>query len=378
MRRIAVFLPNWVGDVVMATPAVRALRERFRDAAVTYVGRPAALATIGGAEPPDPVIVDRSAERPRWASFLALAAAVRRGQFDLAVLLPNSFRTALAARLAGVRRIAGYARDGRGWLLMEKLQPPRGPDGRFAPIPALDYYAALVGLLGAVCRDRRLALPVAAADAAAAERLLAEAGLLPKRTRKPLVMLNPGSSFGPSKMWDPRRFAALADLLVQRRGAGIIINAAPAERLVAAEAAEAMRHPATLNLARHANSIGLVKALLRRCDLLVTNDTGARHLAAAMGTGVVTLFGSTDPEWSRIDYTRERIVRVEVECSPCQKKLCQQPAGPFYHQCMERISPEVVLAAAEELLDAGRGAGARRRRASRDGIGAGGAAEGAR
>jgi heptosyltransferase-2 len=349
-RRIAVFLPNWVGDVVMATPSLRALRACFPDARITYVGRPAALATLAGSKHADDVICDRCGRPGRAAGLLCLAQRLRRERLDLAVLLPNSFRAALAARLGGARRILGYDRDGRGWMLTDKLPPPRGADGRYVPVSARDYYADLVALLGARCRRQRMSLPVLPADQAAADAVLSEAGV---DGRRPLVMLNPGASFGTSKMWDASRYAALADLLIERLGARIIVNAAPNERHVAAWVAAAMRNAPAVSFAERLNTLGLLKGLLKRCDLLVTNDTGARHLAAALGIGVVTIFGSTDPQWSRIDCPRERIVRVDVECSPCQEKLCAQPAGPAYHRCMELIPPEMVFSAAAELLDAG-------------------------
>jgi heptosyltransferase-2 len=339
---IAVFLPNWVGDVVMATPAIRALVRHWPGRRIVYAGKPAALATLGPvAEPQDMIELPGGI----WAS----ARLLRRIGISRAVLLPNSFRSALIARLAGADSVAGYARDGRSWLLTDKLAPRRLPDGRYKPVPAIDYYIALAEMLGANSVSRDLALPLEPPHEAAAERILAECGL--DRTR-PIVMLNPGASFGTSKMWSAEKYAALADMLIDRAGARIIINAAPAEKRIAGWVARAMRNAPAISFADRENSLGLLKALLRRCDLLVTNDTGARHLAAAAGISVVTIFGSTDPEWSRIDYARERLVRVDVECGPCQLELCPLPAGPDYHKCLERVSPDMVLAAAEELLDA--------------------------
>jgi heptosyltransferase II len=348
---IAVFLPNWVGDVVMATPALRALRKHYRDARIVYVGRPASLATVAGTPHADATIPDLSNRPPIWRNFRDLVRQLRGLRADLAVLLPNSFRSAAVARLGGAGRVAGYARDGRGWLLTDKLAPPRDADGRFTPVSAVDYYADLAAALGARPRSRRMSLPVRPEDTAAADAMLAAAGVAGDG---PLVMLNPGASFGTSKMWSAGRYAALADMLIERRGARIIVNAAPSERHIAAWVGQAMRHAPAISFADRDNTLGMLKALLRRCDLLVTNDTGARHLAAAMRIGVVTLFGSTDPAWARIDYPRERLVRVPVPCSPCQQKLCAQPAGPAYHQCMEQITPEMVFAAAAELLDAHR------------------------
>jgi heptosyltransferase-2 len=158
-------------------------------------------------------------------------------------------------------------------------------------------------------------------------------------------------------MWDPSRFAALADALADSHAAQIIINAAPNERAVAAQVAAGMCHPPLLNFADLDNSLALLKAMLARCDLLVTNDTGARHVAAAVGAAVVTVFGSTDPRWAAIDYPLEEIVRVDVPCSPCQRKLCGAAPGPAYHRCMQAITPEMVIAPARRWLDQARSRG---------------------
>lgn len=347
-KRIAVLLPNWVGDVVMSTPALRALRARFAASKLTFVGRSTALDVLSGLPWPDAVLVDRSRCRPRLRHFLAQARALRTERFHLAVLLPNSFRAAALARLAGVPRIAGYDRDARGWMLSDKLPPPRDARGGLLPGSMIDYYLELAAAVGARAAGRHMELALTPAEAQAADALLADADADPAR---PLVMLNPGAAFGRSKMWDPERFAELGDRLAERRGAQLIVNAAPAERGIAAEVGEAMRRRALISFADRDNTLGMLKGLLRRCALLVTNDTGARHVAAALGAGVVTLFGSTDPRWSRTDYPRERTVRADVPCSPCQRKLCPQPAGPRYHQCMWKITVEEVLAACEQVLD---------------------------
>ena len=349
-ERIVVFLPNWVGDVVMATPVLAALREHFSGAHIACIGRGAAGQLIAGSPWYDEFIPDAPSRAPRVRNFFRTVREVRRRRFDLAVLLPNSFRVALLARLGSAGRIVGYVRDGRGWLLSDGPTPERDENGRFRPVPTIDYYIGLARHLGVPVPSRRMALGVVEADRAEADRLLDRPGAA---AGGPLVMLNPGASFGPSKMWAPERFGAVADELVGRCGARVIINAAPnaAERRTAALVAGAMQNKALLNLAELDNTLGLLKALLCRCDLLITNDTGPRHIAAAFGVGVVTLFGSTDPVWAQIDYDRERIIRVQLPCSPCQQKVCPQPAGPLYHRCMEDISPEMVLLAAGELLD---------------------------
>lgn len=346
-ERIAVFLPSWVGDTVMATPALRALRARFDSSWIALFGRPGPLDILAGTNVADTILIDPSAG-PAWKPMgLARAARQLSGlRFDLAVLLPNSFRSALVAALAGVPDRLGYIRDGRGWLLTAGLAPPKAPDGSKA-YPTLDYYLELVAELGATTENRQMQLSVDAHARLQAEQSLAAAGW---DAARPLVVLNPGGSFGPSKLWPAERYAAVADSLNQRHGAQIIINAAPGEAAVANAVVDAMAHSPLINLAEEANSLALVKGLLASASLLITNDTGARHIGAAVGTGVVTVFGSTDPARTIIDYGRERIVRASVPCSPCQKKRCPHPTGSTFHQCMLAIEPDEVIAAAESLL----------------------------
>ena len=331
----------------MATPALRALRQCFCDAEITHFGRPAPLAVLTGAGLADQQLADTSTRTPAIVHLSIMAHRMRRRRFDLAVLLPNSFRSALLVRLAGVRRRLGYARDARGWLLTDRLDPPRDDRGKLRTIPAMDYYIDLLAPLGVSVDDRRMMLAVTPDGESAAQRMLTAAGWDPTR---PLIMLNPGGAFGPSKLWPAQRYAALADELIGRHGAQIVINAAPGERPIARQVASAMTAVPLVNLADHDNSLAILKSLMARCRLVITNDTGARHIAAAMGADVVTIFGSTDPGWTTINCQRERIVRVDVPCGPCQKKQCPLPPGPQFHQCMTAIDVGMVLAAAGELL----------------------------
>ncbi len=346
-QTVAIVLPSWLGDTVMATPALCALRQRFDTAQIVHVGPPACLEALEGSDLADAQKVDLSRIPPRAINFFRQVVCFRRRRFDLAVLLPNSFRSALVCWLGGARRRIGYNRDGRGGMLTDKLSPPRDPSGRRETIAAIDYYNALAEALGAKVLSRRMSLTATSVDQASAVALLAQERIDPHR---PVIMLNPGGAYGPSKRYPADRFATVADALVERYGAQIVINAAPNERDLAAHLAQAMKHPPAVNFAERANSIGLLKGLLRRCDLLITNDTGARHVAAALGTAVVTIFGSTDPALSRIDFDRERIVLTSAPCAPCQRKTCPLPAGKEHHRCMKEISPKKVLAAVEELL----------------------------
>ncbi|MDP6544957.1 MAG: lipopolysaccharide heptosyltransferase II [Phycisphaerae bacterium] len=347
-RSIVVFLPNWVGDVVMATPTLRALRNCFADSHITYFGRSVALDTLGGTDWADDVIEAAVKIRSRTLGQLQLVGALRAGRFDLAVLLTNSFRTAFLAKLAGIGRIAGYDRDARRFLLTDRISPPRDDSGKLVPISAVDYYAELAGLIGVEVSDREMYLPLTDTHEQIAEELFEQAGIDQDR---PVVMLNPGASGGTSKIWGPDQFARTADMLIESRGAQIVINAAPPEKPVAADVARRMEGTPAINFADRDNTLGLLKSMLKRTDVLVTNDTGARHIAVAVGSAVVTVFGSTDPLWARINCPRERIVSVEVDCGPCGRKLCNQIPGPIYHHCMGKVTPEMVVEATGQLLD---------------------------
>lgn len=345
-QRILVVLPTWVGDAVMATPALRALRRGFPEAEIVWMGTPVARAVLAGLGWAGDELDDVSKDAG-WRGLRRMAKTLRARRFDLAVLLSNAFRTALLCRLGRARRRVGYDRDNRGWLLTDRLAPVRMAEGDFKPVPMIDYYLRLAEHLGCEVGDRRMELTVQPGYQRQAQKLFDEVGLDPSR---PVVVLNPGASFGASKLWMPDRFAAVGDALIERHNAQVVINAAPAERAIAESVAEAMQHEPTIDFGRRSNTIGLLKAVIAAGDLLITGDTGPRHIAAALGTRVLTLFGPTDPVWARIDYPGERILRKELLCSPCQKKVCPLPAGGEHHRCMKLISIDEVAASAGEML----------------------------
>ncbi|MFO0972235.1 MAG: lipopolysaccharide heptosyltransferase II [Phycisphaerae bacterium] len=335
VRRILVILPNWVGDVVLATPVLVALRRRFPDARITYLCRAYVSDLVGAGELCDACIHWPAGTRG-WPAFIR---RLRRERFDLALLMPNSFRSALAAWLSGAVRRIGYARDGRGWLLTDRLAPPR--DGRrFRPVTMVDYYAALLEPLGARIAERRPTLAVGAADEAAIAGRLG-----PRDPRRPRVVLNPGGAFGSAKLWPAERFAALADALVERADAEVIVTGTPGERAIAAAIRAAARH-ALVYCFEPPLGLGPLKALVCDADLLVTNDTGPRHFAIAFDVPVVTIFGPTDPVWTATAGARERSVMLTLDCMPCQQKRC--PLG--HNDCLRKLEVDPVLAAAEALL----------------------------
>lgn len=356
-------MPTWLGDIVMATPTLRALRAIYPNTHISALIRRSMRPVLEPCPWIDRCVsVREKARRPRPGQSvrpcgdkmtnrtqregtLRLAQRLARGKFDAAVLLPNSFRTALLTRMAGIPRRIGYDRDARGGLLTDKLVPRRRIGG-FVPVPAIDYYLGLARYLGATEPDPAMQLFTRPTDDAAADALLASAGY-PVGDTRPLVIVNPGANYGDAKMWYPDRFAAVADRLAEEFDAVVAVNGAPNERPILDAVTQAARKP-LLDLSMCGFSLRLLKSVTKRAALMVTNDTGPRHLAAALGVPVVTIFGPTDPRWAETGFEQDRQVRIDVFCSPCQKKRC-----PIDHRCMTGIDVDMVHAAAADLLRQG-------------------------
>jgi heptosyltransferase-2 len=349
--RILVVQPNWVGDAVMATPTLRALRELYPAAHISYLLRRYVKPIYTGMPWADQLITYRTGRTKAKAGkgLFDLGARLRAGRFDMAVLLSNSFKTALVCKMAGIDRIVGYERDGRGFLLSDKLLPVK-ERGKFVPAPIIKYYMGLAHYLGAPQRDLRMELFVTESERREALQVLARGGLSSdierpaSRGEPPLVLLNPGAQYGAAKCWLPEHFAAVADRLIEQRGATVLLSGAPRERAIIEQVHMHMTR-APVDLARAGMGLGALKEIVRRCDLMITNDTGPRHIAAAFDVPVVTVFGPTHPEWTEIYFAGERKVAVKVFCGPCQKKTC-----PLDHRCMTRVTPAMVLEAADALL----------------------------
>jgi heptosyltransferase-2 len=338
---VAVFLPNWVGDVVMATPALRALREHFAGARLVGVLRPYVAGVLDGSPWLDDCVFHdtRGPGRQRWPGA---ALRLRRERPDLAVLFPNSFRSALVAWLAGCRKRIGYVRYGRGPLLTDRLEPVRDAGGRLRPSPVLDAYNRLAERAGCPRPSHRLELFTTPADERAADAVWERAGL---DRRGEVVCLNPGAAFGAAKHWPAEHFAALAREFVDRRGCGVLVLCGPGERGLAQQIEALAGSPAVASLADVPLSLGLTKACVRRADLLVTTDSGPRHFAAAFDRPVVTLFGPTHIAWTETYYARAVHLQEKVPCGPCQLRVC-----PLDHRCLTQLRPTAVYAAAVELL----------------------------
>ena len=271
MNRIALFLPNWIGDVVMATPAVRAVRRAFPAADLLAVASRTSPTWSPGRRGSATSSPSTSAA-PRQR-LLAVAGRLRRERIDAAVLFPNSFRPALAARLGGLRTVVGFVRYGRRFLLTHRAHPVRDAAGRLTPSPMLDDYNRLAGLLGTPDPGRRMELFTTPADEAAADAAWAKFRL-GRYSR--VVALNPGAAFGAAKHWPAESFAQLARMLTQRLQAGVLVLCGPGERDMARRIADAARSPNVFSLADNALSLGLTKAVVRRRGAAGAPPTAAR------------------------------------------------------------------------------------------------------
>jgi lipopolysaccharide heptosyltransferase II len=338
--RIALFLPNWIGDVVMATPAIRALRERYPAAEIVGVCKPYVADVVAGS-PWFDRLVPLDGRGPWRKQWLAVAWHLRRP--DLSVLFTNTFRSALVARLAGSRRSIGFVRHGRGFLLTDRLRYRTDASGRLTPSPIIDDYNRLAITAGTGDPGYRMQLFATPADQAAAERVVERVGF---RSDRETICLNPGAAFGAAKHWSVDAFAQLAQDLVDRRSSQVLVLCGPSEREMARQIVRLAARPGIASLADEAVSLGLTKALLRRATLLVTTDSGPRHFAAAFDRPVVSLFGPTHIEWTETYYARAVHLQKKVPCGPCQKRVC-----PLDHRCMTELSPDEVFAAVCRLLD---------------------------
>lgn len=334
---VLVYCPNWVGDVVMATPVLDCLRDNFPRARLVGVIREYAAGVLDDGPWFDTLITSRD---KHFQGFCRLVQQIRAVDPDLSLVLPNSFRSALVLALAGAGQRIGYRRNKRSLLLHGG---PRLQDTR--PRPMQTYYFEL-------CRWLNLRLPdsttprlfFSEALGARAEALLAEKGI----TREDrLIGLNPGAGFGSSKCWPPEYFAELAERFAAGVGGRILLFTGPGEEAIARAVCSHSRE-AIIHLGPEQVDLALLKPLIQRCALLVSNDTGPRHYAVALGVPVVVLMGPTDPAYTAGCLEKSRVLRnSDLDCVPCHQKQCPLD----HHHCMRSLTPEDAYQAGKALLE---------------------------
>jgi heptosyltransferase-2 len=337
--KILVRAPNWVGDVVMATPALRALR-RAHPRAHLALAAPAAAAGLFHGHPGCDDFLPSPAARGLRALH-AHARLLARGGFDWAVLLPDSPRAALPAWWARIPVRAGYARDPLRRLLLNVEVPVPREGGRRVPISMVERYLRVTRALGCADAGPELELRI---DAVARERVAGRLAREGMGAGVRYAVVTPGASFGSSKLWPADHFAAACDGLARKLDLRCVLAPGPGEEGVArAVAARSRTHPICLD--GPVTTLAELAALVADAALVLTNDTGPRHVAVALSTPVVTVMGPTDPRHTQHLLERQRVLRMPVPCSPCHRRVC-----PIDHRCMTRLAPSRVVDAAAELL----------------------------
>jgi heptosyltransferase-2 len=337
-QKILVKGTNWVGDTILAFPAVHSLRTLFPNAHI-YVLASSHLAELWMANSDiDEVIpYDMSKNFRRIFAEMKIARFLRRRSIDLAIILPRSFSSALMVFCGGIPYRIGYAGEARDWLLTEKVR--RSPE--LLRQHRMNYYLQLINILGNSVPPPLPQLSINGEVQGWARRFLKRKGLQDKL----FVGFNPGASYGEAKCWFPERFVELGRRLIKENGAFIFIfgSSNPKERVLNATIAQGIGE-GCLNLTGETTLLQLA-SLLQLCCLIVTNDTGTMHIGAAVGTRVVAIFGSTDPRTTSPLGEGHVVVRKEVPCSPCFKRVCTKE-----HQCMDLITMEEVYSVVEAQL----------------------------
>jgi heptosyltransferase-2 len=340
---VGIFLPNWIGDVAMATPSLRALRQSLGNR-VRLVGvmRPYVAEVLRGTNWLDREIhFDRRAPDTKLHSR-SLVRQLRDERLDTILLMTNSLRSAWLAWRSGTPQRIGYVRYGRGPLLTEKLYAPR-LGWKWQPLSAVDYYGRIAETLGVNLTSRTLELATTFQNEVQADQIWDALGI---HRDEPVVALNTGGAYGAAKDWPAASFAELARHLAERHGRTVVIICGPAERANAERIAGQANHSRVFSLAAFESSIGLSKAIIRRCQLLVSTDSGPRHFGAAFGVPTVSLFGPTDPRWSYNYHPQGTELQKPVPCGPCAKRQCPLQ----HHRCMQELSVREVLQAACQLM----------------------------
>ncbi len=330
-RKIIVRQTNWLGDVIMALPFLAALRQKEPESHIAVLARPRVAAILQHQPGIDQFIVCDDEGLHRGMAMFQLASDLRNQKFDAAYLLPNSFSSALMMFLAAIPERIGFATDLRKPLLTRAIRKTAKLRAMHETVLYLRLLDIDYGIAGAV----RPELILLDEERQAARQRLDTMGV---KSGRPLVGVIPGAAYGAAKRWPAERFVALSDRLTGEMGAETILFGSAGERDVA-ERIETLSCGKIHNVAGQTRLRELA-ALLAECGIVVTNDTGAMHVAAAVGTPVVAVFGPTNPVTTSPVGPRHTLIRHPMDCSPCLLRHC-----PIDHRCMTAIEVEEVFEA---------------------------------
>jgi heptosyltransferase-2 len=332
--KIVVRTPNWIGDVILALPAIESLKKNFPQAEI-WLAASDWVKDLFASEDSPPKIIPLG-RLTHWKTLRATVNKLKESEFDIGLLMTNSFASALLFYLAGIPERWGYRRDGRGLLLSKGILRKEPSEA----VHHVHYYLGLLESLGLPTASPEIHLNLTGEEK---DRARQELAALDVDLKKPLVILNPGAAYGPAKRWPSARFAELAGILQRRKNAEILITGSPDEATLAESVAAAL--PARPKNLAGKTSLRRLLGVISQSALFVTNDTGPMHMANALRVPVVAMFGPTDPKITGPLHQPSAILRKDVPCWPCFYKSC-----PYDHRCMTNISPEEAYQACAAFL----------------------------
>ncbi|MEA3414640.1 MAG: lipopolysaccharide heptosyltransferase II [Thermodesulfobacteriota bacterium] len=338
IKRLLIRSTNWIGDAVMTTPAVRAIRKNFPDAQISILTKPWVAPVFSDSHYVDNLLIyDKAGKHKGMVGKMRLAKDLKQYSFDAAILLQNAFEAALITFFAGIPCRIGYNTDARGFLLTHSVSCTP----KIKKIHQTGYYLGILQGVGLDTDGLGMDLVVNKKSQKRAVEILKEHGI---SGADRLVGINPSATFGPAKQWFPERYAALSDKIHEVFGADILVFGGPGDRELGRKISQMMQHP-LVDLCGKTRLEEAI-ALINMCNLFITNDSGLMHVAAALDIPLIAIFGSTNPITTGPKGLNSKIVRVPIDCSPCLKPEC-----PKSHlKCMDQIDVNMVFEVVKELL----------------------------
>lgn len=337
VRNILIRGTNWIGDVIMTLPAVAAVRKTYPDARITMLVKPWVAAVFDLCRDVDEIFLYEQPGRYDGTSGIwRLARDLRERRFDIAVLLQNAIEAAIIARLAGIPIRIGYNSDARSLLLTHSVRRTKA----IRRVHQIDYYVEMLKTAGFKSDGRAVKLRLTPEYETLAEKMTADFGL---QRANFICGLAPGAAYGPAKKWLPERFAAVADRLAKEHGAQVIMMGSAGDR-TSLDAVQSFARVPLVNLAGKTDLKQAI-ALIAKCGLFISNDSGLMHVAGALGVPTVAVFGSTNPASTSPVGEKSIVIYKHVPCSPCLKQVC-----PTDFRCMQEIGVEEVYGTAQRLL----------------------------
>jgi heptosyltransferase-2 len=338
IQRLLIRSANWIGDAVMTTPAIRMIRKGFPNTHISLLAKPWVSPVFENSEHIDQLLIYDGEKRHKgFSGKFRLARDLKKYKFDVAILMQNAFEAAFITFLSGIPIRIGYNTDARRLLLTHAVPCTKEIKKKHQT----EYYMNILRGIGLDRDNQGLYLKLSQKDRLRAEKILLEQHL---SIDDRLIGINPGATYGPAKQWSPDRYANLADRIQALFGVRVVIFGGPGDKTLGRKISQKMSHrPVDLS---GKTSLGEAMALIERCDLFISNDSGLMHVAAALDIPLIAVFGSTNPAATGPLGSNSKVVQAAVPCSPCLKSEC--PEGHL--NCMDQIDVERVFDSVKEML----------------------------